>query len=102
MYCLPVFTTHYFSFLECESLKQHLLEEYRRIHFKVSLSPIYEGLNDDVLQVPVEELFTDVTIVRLDKKKEIALTSYKEMIQTKGTRNKTIFMKGEAGVGKST
>ena len=102
MYCLPVFTTHYFSFLECESLKQHLLEEYRRIHFKVSLSPIYEGLNDDVLQVPVEELYTDVTIVRPDKKKEIALTSYKEMIQTKGTRNKTIFMKGEAGVGKST
>ena len=102
MYCLPVFTTHCFSFLECESLKQHLLEEYRRIHFKVSLSPIYEGLNDDVLQVPVEELYTDVTIVRPDKKKEIALTSYKEMIQTKGTRNKTIFMKGEAGVGKST
>ena len=102
MYCLPVFTTHYFSFLECESLKQHLLEEYRRIHFKVSLSPIYEGLNDDVLQVPVEELYTDVTIVRPDKKKEVALTSYKEMIQTKGTRNKTIFMKGEAGVGKST
>ena len=102
MYCLPVFTTHYFSFLECEKLKQHLLEEYRRIHFKVSLSPIYEGLNDDVLQVPVEELYTDVTIVRPDKKKEIALTSYKEMIQTKGTRNKTIFMKGEAGVGKST
>ena len=102
MYCLPVFSTHYFSFLECESLKQHLLEEYRRIHFKVSLSPIYEGLNDDVLQVPVEELYTDVTIVRPDKKKEIALTSYKEMIQTKGTRNKTIFMKGEAGVGKST
>ena len=78
------------------------MEEYRRIHFKVSLSPIYEGLNDDVLQVPVEELYTDVTIVRPDKKKEIALTSYKEMIQTKGTRNKTIFMKGEAGVGKST
>ena len=102
MYCLPVFSTHYFSFLECESLKQHLLEEYRRIHFKVSLSPIYEGLNGDVLQVPVEELYTDVTIVRPDKKKEIALTSYKEMIQTKGTRNKTIFMKGEAGVGKST
>ena len=102
MYCVPVFTTHYFSFLECESLKQHLLEEYRRIHFTVSLSPIYEGLNDDVLQVPVEELYTDVTIVRPDKKEEIALTSYKEMIQTKGTMNKTIFMIGEAGIGKST
>ena len=68
----------------------------------MSLSPIYEGLNDDVLQVPVEELYTDVTIVRPDKRKEIALTSYKEMIHTKGTRNKTIFLKGEAGVGKST
>ena len=101
-YCVPVFTTHCFSFLECESLKQDLLEEYRRIHSKVSLSPIYEGLNADVLQVPVEELYTDVTIVRPDKKKDVALTSYKEMIQTKGTRNKTIFMKGEAGVGKST
>lgn len=87
---------------DCEELKQNLLEEYKRIHFKVSLSPIYEGLNDDVLQVPVEELYTDVTIVRPDKKKEIALTSYKEMFHTKGTRNKTIFLKGEAGVGKST
>ena len=101
-YCVPVFTTHCFSFLECVSLKQDLLEEYRRIHSKVSLSPIYEGLNADVLQVPVEKLYTDVTIVRPDKKKDVALTSYKEMIQTKGTRNKTIFMKGEAGVGKST
>ena len=61
LYCVPFFTTNYFSFLECESFKQHLLAEYRRVHFNVSLSPIYER-----------------------------------------TRNKTIFVKGEAGVGKST
>ena len=66
------------------------------------MSPIYEGLNDDVLQVSVDELYTDVIIMRPDKKKEIALTSYKEMFHTKDNRNRTVFLKGEAGVGKST
>ena len=68
----------------------------------MSLSPIYEGLNDDVLTVPIDELYTDVTIVRAERKAEIALTSYKEMFYANDTRNRTIFLKGEAGVGKTT
>lgn len=87
---------------EVEKLQEYLVEEYKRIGFEISLSPIYEGLNNDVMRVSIDELYTDLTIVKLEKKEEVALRSYKEIFCTKGKKNRTIFVKGEAGVRKST
>ena len=90
--------------LDCQNLQQFLLDTYKSICDEVSLSPIYEGPNDDVLKVPVSDIYTDVTIVhheRNRKETERELKSYRDMFFYRGKKNKNIFVKGEAGVGKS-
>ena len=83
-------------------MKQCLIEEYNRSGFKISLSPIYEGRNDEVLKVHVNEIYTDLMILKPDNQKEVPLSSYKDIFWSENKRNRTIFVKGEAGVGKST
>ena len=83
-------------------MKQCLIEEYNRSGFKISLSPIYEGRNDEVLKVHVNEIYTDLMILKPDNQKEVPLSSYKDIFWSDNKRNRTIFVKGEAGVGKST
>ena len=93
-------------------LQVSLVEEYKRSGvFDVPISPIYDGLNDDLLKVNIDEIYTDLVIVNSEKKKsnpplssndEIPLLSYKDMFSSKGKSNRAIFLKGEAGVGKST
>ena len=70
--------------------------------FEISLSPIYEGLNEDVMKVDIDSLYTDLVIVKDEKKEEVPLRSYKEIFHKNEKRNRTIIIKGEAGVGKST
>ena len=93
-------------------LQVSLVEEYKRSGvFDVPISPIYDGLNDDLLKVNIDEIYTDLVIVNSEKKKsnpplssndEIPLLSYKDMFSSKGRSNRAIFLTGEAGVGKST
>ena len=83
-------------------LQDSLIEEYKHIGFDVPLSPIYDGVIDEVLKVNINELYTDLVIVKPEKKEEIPLRSYKDIFKGKGRANRTIFLKGEAGVGKST
>ena len=78
------------------------MEEYKRFGFEISLSPIYEGLNDEVLKIHINEIYTDLIILKPDNKKEVALNSYRDLFWSHNKRNRTIFVKGEAGVGKST
>ena len=85
-----------------KNLQQSLIEEYKHIGFDVPLSPIYDGLNDDILKVNIDELYTELVIVIPEKKAETPLRSYKDIFRSKGQANRTIFLKGEAGVGKST
>ena len=92
----------YFISTAARHLQETLIEEYKRIGFEVPLSPIYEGLNDDLLKVNIDELYTDPVIVKPEKKEEIPLTSYKDVFRGKERANRTIFLKGEAGVGKTT
>ena len=70
--------------------------------FDISLSPIYEDVYDDTLKVNLDEVYTELKIVKPQKKEELPLCSYKEIFHTDGSRNRTIIVKGEAGVGKST
>ena len=91
-----------FIFTEGRNLQEALIEEYKRIGFEVPLSPIYDGLNDDLLKVNIDELYTDLVIEVRDKKKGVPLKSYKDIFRMKGRTNRTIFLKGEAGVGKTT
>ena len=83
-------------------LQKALIEEYKDIGFEVPLSPIYDELNDELLKVNIDEIYTDLVIVKPEKKEEIRLTSYKDIFRREGRANRTIFLKGEAGVGKST
>ena len=91
-----------FKFIEGRNLQEALIEEYKRIGFEVPLSPIYDGLNDDLLKVNIDELYTDLVIEVRDKKERVPLKSYKDIFRMKGRTNRTIFLKGEAGVGKTT
>ena len=90
-----------FKFTECRNLQEALIDEYKRIGFEIPLSPIYDGLNDD-FKVNIDELYTDLVIEVRDKKEGVPLKSYKDIFRMKGRTNRTIFLKGEAGVGKTT
>ena len=89
-----------FKFTECRNLQEALIDEYKRIGFEIPLSPIYDGLNDD-FKVNIDELYTDL-VIEEDKKEGVPLKSYKDIFRMKGRTNRTIFLKGEAGVGKTT
>ena len=82
--------------------QETLIKEYKDIGFEVPLSPIYDELNDELLKVNIDALYTDLVIIKPEKKEEIRLKSYKDIFRREGRANKTIFLKGEAGVGKST
>ena len=90
------------SISECKDLKHSLINEYSRIYENWTLSPIFEGLNnEDEMQIPFDELYTEVTICTPGDRKR-NLTSYDDMFQYKGKSNRNIVIKGEAGIGKST
>ena len=91
-----------FKFTEGRNLQEALIDEYKRIGFEIPLSPIYDGLNDDLLKVNIDELYTDLVIEVRDKKEEVPLISYKDIFRKEGRTHRTIFLKGEAGVGKTT
>ena len=86
----------------CNELKRCLVEEYRRLGFHISLSPIYEDANDEAINVNFDDVYTDLKVVSEHKKEEITLSSYKELFQSEGKQNRTIIVTGDAGVGKST
>ena len=50
----------------------------------------------------LDEVYTDLKIIQTHKKEDVSLCSYKELFQSEGMKNRTIVVKGEAGVGKST
>ena len=92
-------------FVDCLQFRDFLLNTYETYYNEVPLSPIYEGPNDGVLKVPVREIYTDVQILQYDirgKEKNTELKSYKDMFCHQNKKNKNIFLKGEAGAGKST
>ena len=85
---------------ECLSLQKALIAEYTRVYKEISLSPMYEGLTDDALRVPIDQTHCRLRIVKHEGKNKTLLESYEKMFAD--TNIKNIVIKGEGGTGKST
>ena len=93
-----------FSLSDYRKLQKYIVGEYERLCTEVSLSPVYECLNEGVPKASIDDLNARFHIVKNCGKSELEIQSNMDMIydRIKGKRNRTVFVKGEAGIGKST
>ena len=79
-----------------------MVHEYKRVCQEVSLSPLYEGLQEKFPTSSIDELYTETKVVRLDSNGETELSTWNDIFVDGDKTNRTILVKGETGVGKST